>query len=36
MVDSAMFYLVGTLGEPYSDPAADVRGFIAQAKSQNA
>jgi len=36
MVDSAMFYLVGTLGEAYSEPAADVRGFIAQAKSQNA
>ena len=25
-----------TLGEAYSEPAADVRGFIAQAKSQNA
>jgi glutathione S-transferase len=45
MVDSAMFYLIGTLardymtaietalGEAYSEPAADVRGYVASMKS---
>jgi hypothetical protein len=30
-----MTAVVAALGEAYSEPAADVRGFVASAKSQN-